>query len=103
MDTGPANLWERQPGESPRAFCAFCHYRDQGAGKRSLDEVCRRLYGPQTGRKRAATGRVQEWSRVHRWVQRASAWDDHLDLQAQATQVMGQPPRQRPRGRSSTR
>lgn len=50
--------WERQPGESDKAFAAFIVYRDLPANKGSLDEVGRQLYsGPQSERKRAATGR----------------------------------------------
>jgi hypothetical protein len=76
--TTTSATWERQPGESDRAFAAFAAYRDLGA-RRSLNEVCRQLYPTQTGRKRAATGRVQHWSRAHRWVERARAWDAEQD------------------------
>src|SRR5437660_1461972 len=77
--------YERQPGESDRAFAAFCCYRDLGP-KRSLDEVGKRLYGGQSGRKRAATGRVQEWSSNWQWRERVAAWDAHLDQQTREAQ-----------------
>jgi hypothetical protein len=97
--TAPAP-WERQADESDRAFAAFVVYRDLG-GRRSLDEVCRRLYPrSQTGRKRAATGRVQLWSTRHRWVARARAWDaerDRLSRQAAAA-AAGPHPRQAEEG-----
>jgi hypothetical protein len=73
--------WERQPAEPPKAFRAFALYRDLGS-RRSLDAVCRQLYRTQTGRKRASTGCVQEWSRRWRWVSRAAAWDDETDRRA---------------------
>jgi hypothetical protein len=87
-DTGPdlPYPWERQPEESDRAFAAFALYRDLGP-RRSLDEVCRRLYGTQAGRKRDATGRVQEWSRAHGWVARCQAWDEELDRQGRLAQI----------------
>jgi len=70
--------WERQPGETPRAFRAFACYRDLGPW-RSLDAVGRCLYpGRRPGRKRAATGRLQDWSRHYHWFARAAAWDAEL-------------------------
>jgi hypothetical protein len=78
-------LYERQPSESDRAFAAFCCYRDLGP-KRSLDEVGKRLYGGQSGRKRAATGRVQAWSSKWHWRERVAAWDAHLDRQTREAQ-----------------
>jgi hypothetical protein len=78
--------WERQPAEPPKAFRAFALYRDLGA-RRSLDEVCRQLYRTQTGRKRASTGCVQEWSSRWRWVSRAAAWDDETDRRARNAEI----------------
>ena len=26
----PADSWERLPGESPKAYAAFCHFKDHG-------------------------------------------------------------------------
>jgi hypothetical protein len=83
----PSAPWERQPGEPEKAFAAFAAYRDLGP-KRSLDAVGRQLYGgTQTGRKRDATGRLQEWSRTWQWVERAAAWDGELDRLARLEQV----------------
>ena len=86
--------YERQPGESDRAFAAFCCYRDLGP-KRSLDEVGKRLYGDHTRRKRGSTGRVREWSAKWNWRERGAAWDAHLDRQTcesqeQARREMGE-------------
>jgi hypothetical protein len=77
--------YERQPSESDRAFAAFCCYRDLGP-KRSVDEVGKRLYGGHLGRKRGATGRLQEWSSKWHWRERAAAWDAHLDCQTREAQ-----------------
>jgi hypothetical protein len=76
--TTTANLWERQPGEPDKAFAAFVAYRDAGRA-RSLDAVGRLVHGAQTGRKRGSTGRVRAWSSRWRWVERAQAYDLHLD------------------------
>src|SRR6516164_7874165 len=91
---GTPLAYERQPNESDRAFAAFCCYRDLGP-KRSLDEVGKRLYRGRSGRKRGATGRIQEWSIQWNWRERAVAWDAHLDCQTreaqeQARREMGQ-------------
>ena len=97
--------FERLPGESAEAFRAFALYRDLGA-KRSLLAVTRQLadqsnadagativvlpegYDPAlsgpsgvpTERQiRQKSGRVSTWSRKWAWVERARAWDEHLD------------------------
>lgn len=69
--------WEQQRDESVKAYRAFCMYRDLGP-ERSLDRVAEILYPTKEGRKgrkRAATGRLQEWSSGHRWVERVRAHD----------------------------
>jgi hypothetical protein len=76
-ETTPAP-WERQPGESARAFGAFGAYRDLGA-RRSLRAAAETFYG----RRSAALERqVDRWSRAFAWVERAAAWDRHLDAEA---------------------
>lgn len=75
MPAGTA--WEQQRDESVKAYRAFCMYRDLGP-ERSLDRVAEMLYPTKEGRKgrkRAATGRLQEWSSRHRWVERAKTHD----------------------------
>lgn len=66
--------WEQQPGESARAFAAFCIYRDLGA-KRSLNAA----YQEQSGSTSTAPGTWTAWSREHAWVERAEAYDQHLE------------------------
>jgi hypothetical protein len=85
MQATPA-LWERQPGEGPRAYAAFCAYRGLPPRERSLDAAARVL-NPGSASKRAATGRLQEWSSTFRWVARAAAWDAHVDAQARDAHV----------------
>ena len=66
--------WGRRSGESIEAYRAFLAYRDLEAG-RSLDATRRALArGPSYLRL------VERWSSRWGWVDRAGAWDDHLQL-----------------------
>lgn len=70
--------WERQPGESTRAFLGFATYRDLGAA-RSLVEAARAL-----GRNRVT---LSDWSITHGWVARTDAWDAEQDRVVRAAQT----------------
>src|SRR5262245_20671623 len=85
-DAPTAALWERQTDEPDKVFAAFCAYRDLGPS-RSLDAVGNLLYETQTGRKRGATGRLQEWSATWRWVERCRAWDKEKDRQGREAEI----------------
>jgi hypothetical protein len=74
--------WERQAGESARAFGAFCAYRDLGP-RRSLRSAAAQYYGRSTA---AVVRQCNTWSSAFRWVERADAWDQHLDAQARQAQ-----------------
>src|SRR3954447_6563925 len=64
--------WGRRPGESSEAYRAFLAYRDLEAG-RSLEGARRALS------KGASYLRlVERWSSRWGWVERAGAWDGHL-------------------------
>jgi hypothetical protein len=83
--------WERQPGESARAFSAFTAYRDAGPG-RSLAKAYdlhrqRTSPGSATRRSAQAPGHWHGWSRQFDWRSRAEAWDAHLDREARDGQV----------------
>jgi hypothetical protein len=70
--------WDRLPDETELAFRAFIVYRDMGMG-RSIEKLRDLILDP-SGRPRYKTTRyMQEWSRLNRWVERARAYDDHLD------------------------
>jgi len=62
--------WERQKGESTKAFEGFRTYRDLGAG-RSLVAAAKAL-----GKNKAV---LSEWSMRHEWVRRVDAHDANED------------------------
>lgn len=71
--------WEKQPDETPRAYAAFCMFRDLGPGRKLVD-VARALYPGKDCR----TQVKQRWSRPNRWLDRVAAWDAHLQATALA-------------------
>lgn len=76
----PVAEWERQPGESAKAYHAFCCYRDLGPRDRSLRRVAKTL-----GHR--GLSHIERWSSQNRWLERTAAYDDHLDeLQRQEHQ-----------------
>ena len=73
--------WERQPGETTRAYEAFVMYRDMGAD-RSLRKVVQKL-----GKNFTTIG---EWSGKYKWVDRVAAWEqeqDRVNRQAQLDEI----------------
>ncbi len=62
------NPWDRQEGETPKAYAAFCAYRDLGT-ERSLEKV---------GGSSAKVRVCERWSSRYSWPARAAAWDEHL-------------------------
>ncbi len=65
--------WDRQPGESSKAFEAFCLYRDMGT-ERSIRKVAQNLS--------KSTTLIRGWSSKYNWVERATLYDAELDRQA---------------------
>lgn len=79
-DLAPDRLpWEKQPWESWPSFKAFALYRDLGLS-RSLTKAAQLTVETMPERKRD-TVRTQfsAWSGGHRWVERAEAYDLHVD------------------------
>ena len=70
--------WERQQGETTRAYEAFCIYRDMGAS-RALRKVVQQL------NKNLTT--IAEWSTKYEWVKRVAEWDAEQDRIARQAQV----------------
>lgn len=70
--------WERQKGESGKAYEAFAAYRDMGP-ERSITKVSQSL-----NKTRALIGR---WSSQWNWTERARAYDNELEKEARAKAV----------------
>jgi hypothetical protein len=66
--------WERQPGETAKAFAAFATYRDLPAGTRSLAHVQRDI-----GKSTAYIRQLEIWSSEHEWGERSAAHDQDID------------------------
>lgn len=86
MDQRPAP-WERQPGESNKAYTAFCIYRDLPPTQRSLKEVTIRFYEKDRAKVRRASKMIEKWSVRWRWVERAEAWDQERDRRAREAEI----------------
>jgi len=67
MGATPVNPWDRQPGETARAWEAFTTYRDDGPA-RSLRRTADRL-----GKSHSL---IEGWSVRWAWVSRCAAWDE---------------------------
>ena len=70
--------WERQEGETAKAWEAFCIYRDMGID-RSLRKVVQTLNKSLT--------QIGEWSSKYDWVKRVAAWDVEQDRIARQEQL----------------
>ena len=66
--------YERQAGESAKAFEAYKQFRDAGPG-RTLRKAAETYYGST-----ANLRQIQEWSRKFDWVARARQRDDYIDM-----------------------
>lgn len=69
--------WERQEGETTKAFYAFTIYRDLDH-KRTLSKTCTN-YMETTSRTRSCLRTIGGWSTKFGWVKRAQAYDDYVD------------------------
>jgi hypothetical protein len=67
-----AEIWERQPHESSKAYAVFCVYRDLGPD-RSLEKLRQNLDKPRSKKW------LGDWSVKYNWVDRAAAYDDYIE------------------------
>jgi len=72
----PVDPWERQPGEPPRMYRAFCLFRDMPEEERKVSIVGRAIHLTQRA--------VFQWSTIWKWHERVAAWDQELDKRATA-------------------
>lgn len=70
--------WERQKGESEKAFEAFTVYRDMGE-KRTIVAVCKQLEKSRT--------LIDRWKDRWDWLERVRAYDNDLEREARAKAV----------------
>ena len=69
------NPWDRQPGETPKAFAAFCIYRDLPAVDRTIVAAVaqqRKLGG------KASVRNWETWASLYNWRERGLASDSDL-------------------------
>ena len=86
--------WDQLPGESSKAYAAFCLYRDQGP-QRSIEEASRVYHdrgsrdgtAAQSHRQRRASGQIGRWAQRWNWTARARAWDEELERVRRRKQV----------------
>lgn len=71
-----SRFWERQEGESSKAFAAFSTYRDFGPN-RSLKSAAELHYG--IAGSASKLRQFQTWSSRFDWVSRCEAYDDFLE------------------------
>src|SRR5713101_1954622 len=62
-------LWDQQPGESPKAFASFMQYLESGP-EATLQQIAET-----TGKSLQA---IWHLSSRHHWLERAAAWRQHL-------------------------
>lgn len=78
---------ERLPRESPRAYRAFCVYRDLGPD-RSLDQAWGRFRAASDPTKDRGSarrpGHWAAWSQKYQWVERAEAYDDFIEEESRS-------------------
>jgi hypothetical protein len=93
-------LWDRQPAESGPAYAAFLAYRGLGPDRTLDDAYAARQAakrGSEAGAPRTSPGQREgtqgapgcwgKWSVKHRWVDRAAAWDAHLEKARQEAAI----------------
>lgn len=73
------SIYERQPGETTKAYSAFCIYRDMGAN-RSLESTAQTLS--------KSVQPIKTWSVKWEWVKRAEAWDIEQDFLRQKEAIV---------------
>lgn len=79
----PATLWERQMGESSRAFHAFTIFRDLPPNNRTLRMVQDIIYPNSPW----AAKTIARWAKDCIWVDRVTAWENYLDQEKLKVQV----------------
>ena len=75
--TETRELWRRQIGETPKAFKAFCHYRNMPAMERSVPKAYA-IGSPNSPHRKDGNTHWKIWANKYNWLERAAAYDEHL-------------------------
>lgn len=75
---GEHQIWDRLPKEPAKAYAVFCQYRDMRP--RNIRALAKAL-----GRR--SCRRLEQWSIKWNWVERATAYEEHLDKAWRATKA----------------
>lgn len=80
----PHEAYDRRPRESARAFSNFQRWRDLGPNR-----TIRKLHASiaASGDPAPNMRQLEEWSRIHDWLDRAAMWDEHVDRETRAEQL----------------
>ena len=70
--------WERQAGESEKAYEAFTIYRDMGE-KRTLIAVAEKLH--------KSSSLIRRWKERWNWIERVRLYDNEIEKEVKATVV----------------
>lgn len=81
--------WERQKGETQKAFAAFVVYRDLPGFQRSFRHAVDRQHGLKPGQAgyRSRYNQLCKWSSKYKWVDRCREWDSYKDRVSREEQI----------------
>jgi hypothetical protein len=68
-------LWDRQPGETPKSFAAFCTYRALGIHERSYQKVAESIPSEKSRTGYREVSQIKTWAGKYNWVARVGAFD----------------------------
>lgn len=71
--------WEKQKGETSKAYAAFCVFRDLGPIRRSITTAVKKGNG--------AHRSFQLWYKIFLWKERAKEYDSYLDKESLSAQL----------------
>src|SRR5439155_27217052 len=80
MNDDERKPWDRQAGESSKAYHHFCIYRDMGADDRSFRRMA------DAGTSGANVGQLARWSSLWKWVERCQQYDGYREREARLAQ-----------------
>jgi hypothetical protein len=69
--------WDKQEGETPKSYAAFCEYRNMGPS-RSLRKTAEKYYDI-SGKTAVNLRYIEQWSSKFKWVSRVDVWDAEQD------------------------